>query len=73
MRAARTEEPADSEGRSPGAGDLRRCLDDQRAAGLRDGPPALADRLRDLDALKGAVLAHGDRFVEAVSADFGHR
>lgn len=73
MLAARTEEPATSEGRSPCAEDLRRCLDDQRAASLRDGPPALEERLRDLDALKGAVLAYRDRFVEAVSADFGHR
>ena len=73
MRAARTEEPATSRRRLSCDGDLRRCLDDQRAAGLRDGPPALADRLRDLEALKGAVLAYGDRFVESVSADFGHR
>ncbi|WP_375465241.1 coniferyl aldehyde dehydrogenase [uncultured Methylobacterium sp.] len=73
MLAAWTEEPATSGRRSPCAGDLRRCLDDQKAASLREGSPALKERLRDLQALKGAVLAYRDRFVDAVSADFGHR
>ncbi|WP_375457282.1 coniferyl aldehyde dehydrogenase [uncultured Methylobacterium sp.] len=59
--------------RSPSASDLARWLDAQRIADRRDGAPPLDRRLRDLEALKRAVLAYQDRFVEAVSADFGHR
>lgn len=59
--------------RSPSASDLARWLDAQRTADRRDGAPPLDRRLRDLEALKRAVLAYQDRFVDAVSADFGHR
>ena len=57
----------------PSAAALSALLDAQRHADRRDGPPPLDRRLRDLDALKRAVLAHRDRFVAAVAADFGHR
>lgn len=59
--------------RAPSASDLSRSLDAQRTADRRDGAPPLAGRLRDLEAMRRAVLAYQDRFVEAVSADFGHR
>ncbi len=45
----------------------------QRAAFLRDGPPSLAARRRDLMTLKNALLARQDAFVAALNADFGHR
>lgn len=57
----------------PSAAALSALLDAQRQSDRRDGPPPLDRRLRDLDVLKRAVLAHRDRFVAAVSADFGHR
>jgi coniferyl-aldehyde dehydrogenase len=45
----------------------------QRAAFLRDGPPTLKQRRRDLKKLKDAILARQDAFVAALDADFGHR
>jgi coniferyl-aldehyde dehydrogenase len=45
----------------------------QRAAFLRDGPPTPAERRRDLNKLKGAILVHEEDFVRALNADFGHR
>jgi coniferyl-aldehyde dehydrogenase len=45
----------------------------QRAAFLRDGPPTLAERRRDLKKLKDALLARQDAFVASLDADFGHR
>jgi coniferyl-aldehyde dehydrogenase len=45
----------------------------QRAAFLRDGPPSLSDRRRDLMKLKDVLLDRQDDFVAAVNADFGHR
>lgn len=53
--------------------DLTATLARQRAAFLRDGPPQLADRRRDLMKLKEALLARRDDFVAAVDADYGHR
>ena len=53
--------------------DLAATLARQRAAFLRDGPPPLADRRRDLMKLKEALLARRDDFVAAVDADYGHR
>jgi coniferyl-aldehyde dehydrogenase len=52
---------------------LLQILQTQRAAFLRDGPPVLARRLVDLEALKKATLGHAERFVHAVNGDFGHR
>ena len=48
-------------------------LDRQRAAFLRDGPPSLAERRRDLKKLKKAILAREEAFVAALDHDFGHR
>ena len=52
---------------------LTATLERQRAAFLRDGPPSLAARRRDLMRLKDAVLARQGEFVTAINADFGHR
>jgi len=54
-------------------GGLSATLANQRAAFLRDGPPSLQDRRRDLLKLKHAILAREDAFVTALNADFGHR
>ena len=48
-------------------------LDRQRAAFLRDGPPSLAARRRDLMKLKNALLARKEEFVAALDDDFGQR
>ena len=52
---------------------LQATLALQRAAFLRDGPPTLKQRRRDLTKLKEAILARKDAFVAALDADFGHR
>jgi coniferyl-aldehyde dehydrogenase len=52
---------------------LSLILDRQRAAFLRDGPPSLAARRRDLMKLKNELLARKEEFVTALDHDFGHR
>ncbi len=52
---------------------LHATLARQRAAFLRDGPPTLKQRRRDLKKLKDAILARQAAFVAALDADFGHR
>jgi coniferyl-aldehyde dehydrogenase len=52
---------------------LTAMLGRQRAAFLRDGPPPLAERKRDLNKLKQAILKREEAFVSALDADFGHR
>jgi coniferyl-aldehyde dehydrogenase len=52
---------------------LTAILARQRAAFLRDGPPSLAERKRDLNKLKVAIIAREETFVAALDADFGHR
>ena len=59
--------------RSQDLSSLNVVLERQRTAFKDVGPPSLESRLRDLDALSKAVKDHADQFVEAVSADFGHR
>lgn len=54
-------------------GGLTAMLARQRAAFLRDGPPSLAERKRDLNKLKQAILKREEAFVSALDADFGHR
>ena len=54
-------------------GGLTAILAHQRAAFLRDGPPSLAERKRDLNKLKVAIIAREETFVAALDADFGHR
>ena len=52
---------------------LTAILARQRAAFLRDGPPSLQDRKRDLNKLKQAILKREEALVSALDADFGHR
>ncbi|MCX7562018.1 coniferyl aldehyde dehydrogenase [Xanthomonadaceae bacterium XH05] len=51
----------------------RQCLNRQREAFLRDGPPTLAQRRADLDRMRSALLAKRHEIEAAVTADFGHR
>ena len=68
MNAMTKIDPVSDTGRA-----LRDILDRQRAAFLRDGPPSLAARRRDLMKLKNALLARREEFVTALDHDFGHR
>lgn len=52
---------------------LQPLLDRQRAAFLRDGPPALAQRRELLAALRQAILDHRVPLAEALDRDFGNR
>ena len=52
---------------------LHATLARQRAAFLRNGPPTLKQRRRDLVKLKEAIVVRKDAFVAALDADFGHR
>ncbi len=56
---------------SPAA--LRRLLDLQRDAFLREGPRPLAERRSDLEKLTAATKAQSDRLWDAINADFGNR
>src|SRR5262245_1220056 len=53
--------------------DLAAVLNGQRAAFLRDGPPTLAGRRRDLMKLKDAIIRRQEAFVDTLNSDFGHR
>jgi coniferyl-aldehyde dehydrogenase len=48
-------------------------LSRQRAAFLRDGPPAHMQRRADLRRLRAAILSRRAAFERALDADFGHR
>lgn len=52
---------------------LADLLASQRAAFLRDGPPARSQRRADLKTLRAAVLANRAEIEDAIAADFGHR
>ena len=52
---------------------LHATLARQRAAFLRNGPPTLKQRRRDLVKLKEAIVVRKDAFVAALDTDFGHR
>ena len=45
----------------------------QRAACLREGPPSLTKRRRDLKKFKAAMLARRSAIEDAISTDFDHR
>ncbi|HEY5923254.1 MAG TPA: coniferyl aldehyde dehydrogenase [Kofleriaceae bacterium] len=45
----------------------------QREAFLREGPPSLAERRKNLRKLRAAILDHRKALEEALTADFGHR
>jgi coniferyl-aldehyde dehydrogenase len=53
--------------------DLNACLERQRAAFLREGPPTLEHRRDALTKLKRAVLSHRQHFVTSINTDFGFR
>ena len=52
---------------------LTRAFRAQRDAALRDPMPTHARRIAMLDALDAAVRRHEQDWVDAISADFGHR
>ncbi len=52
---------------------LNHTLAAQRAAFLRDGPPALARRRADLKKLRAAIIARQNEIEATLNADFGHR
>jgi coniferyl-aldehyde dehydrogenase len=52
---------------------MRDILVSQRAAFLREGPPTLTQRKRDLSTLKTAILAHRSAIETAAREDFGYR
>lgn len=54
-------------------GDLRKLLDNQRAAFRAEGPPSAAVRRERLDRLAFAVLSAAEELSDALDADFGHR
>lgn len=53
--------------------DMAQCLNRQRSAFLKDGPPTRGARKARLARLRAAVLAHRGEIQAAISADFGHR
>jgi coniferyl-aldehyde dehydrogenase len=54
-------------------GALRNILVSQRDAFLREGPPTLTQRKRDLSTLKTAILANRSAIQTAAREDFGYR
>ncbi len=56
----------------PGA-EMRRILDKQKAAHLRDGTPSAEKRIEWLDRAIAIVVGHKDAIAEALREDFGHR
>ncbi|MEZ4319513.1 MAG: coniferyl aldehyde dehydrogenase [Myxococcota bacterium] len=69
---AGSHDPVSAESASPAAR-LQAALDEQRAAFARQPNPTAAERDRWLATLLSVVLDHKQRFVEAISADFGNR
>jgi len=57
---------------NPGA-QMRRVLDKQRAAHLRDGTPSAEKRIEWLDRAIGLLVGHKDAIADALREDFGHR
>ncbi len=56
----------------PGA-DMRRILDKQRQAHLRDGAPSAEKRIEWLDRSIALLIGHKDAITDALREDFGHR
>jgi coniferyl-aldehyde dehydrogenase len=52
---------------------LKALLERQRAAFIRQGPPSLDERRKDLVKLKKLLLKHQEQIIQAISQDFGHR
>src|SRR5215467_3318022 len=55
------------------AANMRRVLERQRQAHLRDGAPSAEKRMEWLDRAIGLVVGHKDAIAEALREDFGHR
>ncbi|ODA33914.1 coniferyl-aldehyde dehydrogenase [Veronia pacifica] len=53
--------------------ELLKALDIQRNAFSKHTYPTYEERIKDLKALKNAILKHQDAFCAAVSEDYGHR
>jgi coniferyl-aldehyde dehydrogenase len=53
--------------------ELSALLEQQRAAFIRQGPPSLDARRKDLLKLKKVLLDHQGDIIQAISQDFGHR
>jgi coniferyl-aldehyde dehydrogenase len=52
---------------------MRRVLDAQRKAHIKDGPPSAEKRIEWLDRAIGLVVGHKDAIADALREDFGHR
>ncbi len=55
------------------AANMRRVLDKQRAAHLKDGPLGAEKRIEWLDRAIGLLVGHKDAIADALREDFGHR
>ncbi|HEV2650081.1 MAG TPA: coniferyl aldehyde dehydrogenase [Rhizomicrobium sp.] len=53
--------------------EMRRILDRQRQAHLKDGPPSADKRIDWLDRSIGLLVGHKDAIADALREDFGHR
>jgi coniferyl-aldehyde dehydrogenase len=53
--------------------ELRRVLDLQRQAHLKDGPPTVEKRIEWLDRAINLLVGHKEAIAEALREDFGHR
>ncbi|MBS0471460.1 MAG: coniferyl aldehyde dehydrogenase [Proteobacteria bacterium] len=56
----------------PGA-EIRRILDKQRQAHIRDGAPSAEKRIEWLDRAIALLVGHKDAIADALREDFGHR
>ncbi|HEY2069199.1 MAG TPA: coniferyl aldehyde dehydrogenase [Rhizomicrobium sp.] len=52
---------------------MRRVLDAQRKAQLKDGPPSAEKRIEWLDRAIGVVVGHKEAIADALREDFGNR
>ncbi len=55
------------------ASEMRRVLDKQRQAHLKDGAPSAEKRLEWLDRAIALLVGHKDAIADALREDFGHR
>src|SRR5580658_10271477 len=53
--------------------EMRRILDRQRQAHLKDGPPSAEKRIDWIDRAIGLLVGHKDAIADALREDFGHR
>src|ERR1700744_5695832 len=55
------------------AAEMRRVLELQRRAHVRDGAPSAEKRIARLDRAIALLVGHKDAIAEALREDFGHR